>query len=622
MQSKRLDDVFKFSGKAQTLVHLSSRLKTARVLPLHRFTVRDWRSNPQAILNQCVQRFGNQRLIVRSSKLSEDRDGSSEAGMYDSVGNVRGAAELKLAIEQVVRSYGHADDLDEVLIQSMATGIVTSGVAMTRDPQTGLPYYVIDYTSGHATDGVTAGTGMVHSFAALKSHCGPEPLALAGLFALLAELEQLTGLDTLDVEFAITENGPLLFQVRPMTAGVEKIDAHADVALLSILEAEMVVLERMVQKSRAPMECFNAFLGLMPDWNPAELIGVKPRPLAYSLYKELITDVNWASARFRYGYRDLRNKPLMYQFIGTPYICIPYSVESFIPAALPSSIAKSVVAECCEHLASHQSLHDKIEFSIIPTCFTPQLAAMPAGSIPALRGLNAMEHGLYLAELKSLTEHIINANGPFFSDLTRIPRMEQKLERQTRQQMTGDPFHRLRHAVADAKVVGDIFSGVARAAFVATAIIKSLEAMQRIPAGFTDSLIGGVCTVGRKVADDFRILNKEAFLRLHGHMRPGTYDLRVARYDEAPEAYFDWHALLPRTDRDEGARLVTGEITDAVQQAFDECRLCVSADQFFIFFNAAIAARENVKYLYGAFVSQALKALGSWGRNTISPARS
>ena len=28
----------------------------------------------------------------------------------------------------------------------------------------------------------------------------------------------------------------------------------------------------------------------MPDWNPAEIIGIKPKPLALSLYQELITN--------------------------------------------------------------------------------------------------------------------------------------------------------------------------------------------------------------------------------------------------------------------------------------------------------------------------------------------
>ena len=41
----------------------------------------------------------------------------------------------------------------------------------------------------------------------------------------------------------------------------------------------------------------------MPDWNPAEIIGRRPTPLALSLYRELITDNIWALQRRDYGYK-------------------------------------------------------------------------------------------------------------------------------------------------------------------------------------------------------------------------------------------------------------------------------------------------------------------------------
>ena len=41
--------------------------------------------------------------------------------------------------------------------------------------------------------------------------------------------------------------------------------------------------------------------GVMPDWNPAEIIGVRPQPLALSLYRELVTDSIWAYQRNNYG---------------------------------------------------------------------------------------------------------------------------------------------------------------------------------------------------------------------------------------------------------------------------------------------------------------------------------
>ena len=41
--------------------------------------------------------------------------------------------------------------------------------------------------------------------------------------------------------------------------------------------------------------------GEMPDWNPAEMIGVVPRQLARTIYEYLITDSAWAQARAELG---------------------------------------------------------------------------------------------------------------------------------------------------------------------------------------------------------------------------------------------------------------------------------------------------------------------------------
>ena len=37
--------------------------------------------------------------------------------------------------------------------------------------------------------------------------------------------------------------------------------------------------------------------GVMPDWNPAEIIGILPKPLSQSLYEEIITNKIWALSR-------------------------------------------------------------------------------------------------------------------------------------------------------------------------------------------------------------------------------------------------------------------------------------------------------------------------------------
>ena len=47
-------------------------------------------------------------------------------------------------------------------------------------------------------------------------------------------------------------------------------------------------LSKKINKLQAPHHSLlgkTTIFGTMPDWNPAEMIGIKPKPLALSLYK-------------------------------------------------------------------------------------------------------------------------------------------------------------------------------------------------------------------------------------------------------------------------------------------------------------------------------------------------
>ena len=72
--------------------------------------------------------------------------------------------------------------------------------------------------------------------------------------------------------------------------------------------------------------------GQMPDWNPAELLGRVPRPLAISLYEQLITEKVWSRARNMMGYSVPQAQSLMSIFTGQPFIDVRLSFNSFFAA--------------------------------------------------------------------------------------------------------------------------------------------------------------------------------------------------------------------------------------------------------------------------------------------------
>ena len=69
-----------------------------------------------------------------------------------------------------------------------------------------------------------------------------------------------------------------------------------DTELFNLLRDAELKFESL-QSSSPSVLGERSIFGVMPDWNPAEIIGTKPRLLASSLYKELILDDVWAKQR-------------------------------------------------------------------------------------------------------------------------------------------------------------------------------------------------------------------------------------------------------------------------------------------------------------------------------------
>ena len=168
--------------------------------------------------------------------------------------------------------------------------------------------------------------------------------------------------EAIDVEFAIASDGQLyLLQVRPLAvANLTRPESTQHAEYLKTISDKVA---QGIQR-HPYLHGDRTLFGVMPDWNPAEIIGIRPRPLALSLYKELVTDSIWAYQRHNYGYRNLRSFPLMVDFHGLPYIDVRVSFNSFIPADVEGGLADRLVNHYIDLLAANPSRHDKVEFEM------------------------------------------------------------------------------------------------------------------------------------------------------------------------------------------------------------------------------------------------------------------
>ena len=152
---------FNFTSKSDTLEYLSKNITKSKIEPLISFTINDWKKNKSKILEKSCKKFKKQKVVVRSSALGEDTIETSNAGVFTSILNVIPSKNtLQKSIEHVIKSYNkkkHFNLNNQVIVQRQSTHIKTSGVIFTRIPDTGAPYYIINYEDGKNTDSVTKG---------------------------------------------------------------------------------------------------------------------------------------------------------------------------------------------------------------------------------------------------------------------------------------------------------------------------------------------------------------------------------------------------------------------------------------------------------------------------------
>jgi len=597
-----------FSTKAGTLALLQGRLKAARIALLVRFTAADWRQDRGSCLAQVSSSLGAVPWIVRSSCQLEDSASKSSAGAFLTLPDVS-AAGLESAIERVIASYGKAVDVDEVLIQPMLQNVVRSGVAFSHDPNTCAPYRVVNWSEGSDTTCVTGGRGGRTWQGAALSPFPPTP-GLIGVVALLDELLTLYGGVPLDYEFAVTRENDTdvlwLLQVRPLVMPTVSESPEAQAQRLTLISEKVA----RGMRSHPFLMGRRTVYGVMPDWNPAEIIGIRPKPLALSLYRELVTDAIWAYQRHNYGYRNLRSFPLMPHFFGLPYIDVRLSFNSFIPADLDDGLAGRLVDHYIDRLLAEPTLHDKVEFEIVFSCYTLDLPQRLEQLTDF--GFTKDEREAIADSLRRLTNRIVHPkDGLWRVDAAKLETLNTR--RDELLASGADPLERIYWLLEDAKRYGTLpFAGLARAGFVAVQMLKSLVAVGVFSEVDYDAFIGGVSTVSGQLARDRAILDKATFLARYGHLRPGTYDILSPRYDEAPELYFDWNQRPPAPDPVKPFSLTLPQMRE-VAKLLEAHGLQPDPVGLFDFLQAGIELRELAKFHFTRNLSDALALVAECG---------
>jgi phosphohistidine swiveling domain-containing protein len=594
--------------KASILVWMYGRLKNAYVPLSVVVSHGQWRRTPGEVIRTVRQQLGSVAgLIVRSSATSEDQVASTQAGRFLSVPDIVSDTQLTHAIDEVFRSYDSTGDASELFIQHMLSGASTVGVVFTADPATGSPYLVVNYAEDAKTSAITAGAGNYSKWVAIADGLLSPPIEdLRHIPRLVNELDDLLRWPAMDIEFAVVDGVINLLQVRPLTTARPML---SNAALVTFIRKAQATFDRWALPHPWLLGS-STLLGVMPDWNPAEIIGIRPRPLALSLYRFLVTDELWSVQRASYGYRNLSGVPLLVELNGMPFIDVRASLNSLIPLSLADGPAERLINACLSLLERLPELHDKLEFRVLPTCLSFDTATELERRFSAT--LDFEDRRAILRSLRALTASILE-NHTKIAEVDcalvnqMVRRREQLISRVT------DLAHLAHWLLVDCAEFGTRpFVGQARRAFIATDILRSLVRGGAIEQRSLDAFMRNIKTVTSRFQCDLKSRDIDYLTREYGHLRPGTYDIRSPRYDEIPDLFLHSNAARPIVPNED----FTFSDSDKgnIQRFFDANQIAIDHDSFLEFARESIESRESSKFAFTRNLSDALKALTELGR--------
>ena len=611
---------YKLTGtKAETLLILSKL--EYNVPSVYYFTVEDWNHGSDKIITTIINLFPKTLLAIRSSTKAEDTEDSSMAGAFESLLNVKSNNQsIMEAVAKVIESFD--DDLsNQVLIQPMVTNVTMSGVVMTHVLDDGSPYHVVNYDDKSGlTDTVTSGTTInktVYVYNGVDEKDFDSPYLLSVLNLIRSLQVTFTGIP-LDIEFAIDKDSKVhLLQVRRITT-INSWNGKINKEVSS----RMVFLKQYVSQIMQPRPNLfgdRTLLGFMPDWNPAEMIGVVPHPLAMSLYRELITKSTWRIAREKMGYRKMPNVDLMISLFGRVYIDVRNSINSFLPEGLSDSISKKVVEAYIDRLDNNPYLHDKIEFEVVHTAYDFDFENKFNERYPEL--LSTEEFLVYKSLLRKLTQKAINDdyNSSINTALRDIKNLKelQKADTFKFNQNSFSIADKINTLIDECIEFGTLpFSILARHGFIAEGLLRSAVNNNVISEDRLKEFRQSIVTVAGEMSDDFkRVYNndisKEAYLSKYGHLRPSSYDILSPNYSnrddlfegKAREGNHTSHKFKLSPEEQSSVNILLGT------HALDG----ITADELFNYAEKAIKGREYGKFIFTKHLSSILEYATEWG---------
>ena len=611
----------KFVSKAHNLNELNNKkFKSFNIPNFYFFSVLEWNRDKRKIISEIKLKL-SRYLCIRSSFIGEDTSKNSLAGKFESYLKIKNNdIEITKYVNKLIRQYINFNkknlEKNQILIQNFVINNICSGVMTNFCISDGSPYYTINYDDiSKSTESVTSGNK--DSFRVLYIHKNHHKRVRNNNFKKLIitfkEIEQIYSNMRLDIEFSINKKNEInILQIRPISEKIKWIKFN-DREFERNLKLNKEKYDKLKKKFKSQKDLI---FSCMSDWNPAEMIGVQPDYLSYSLYNYFITKKAWFVARKKMNYGFGKPNELMENFLGKPYINLNLSFDSLIPSDVSKNLRNRLVSNWLKEIKKKPFLHDKIEFDLVLNCFYFGIEK----KIDKYKFLSNEEKNHLYDKFLNHTRDLINN---FENDVKNLNLKLKNLEDirskyQSRKLSQKSVKENLQILSKKLEPLGIIpFAKFARYAFIGKTILISMLKEKIISINTYNEILSNISTISNDYVKDKKKLelnkiNLNYFDNLYYHLRPGSYDIKSKRYNSKIKSYKIGSKIDKILNINEKKKVIEGinrselsKVKKILSTKFDQ----INIDTLFRFIINSMRLRENSKFIFTRTLSDIIELI-------------
>ena len=544
----------------------------------------------------------SQKIMIRSNSSSEDKEYSSSAGKYLSIGPIEtnDLETIKKSWEMVVDSYEEQDN-QSVIFQNYIENAKSVSVLTSYKVGSDSAYRTFSTYYGSETDAITSGKySEINNFFMHRSFdILPKKYEKYNVYLkIITQLEDLFKNKQLDIEMVLDKNNsPQLLQVRPLMG--KKLNKESIFEEKDVIDRNLKNYKKL-NKTTADRFGTNQIYSNMSDMNPAEMIGKKPDNIAFGLYKFMFTDTTWNIQRGEFGYRKYSGGKLMELFNNVAYINVNHSLNSFLTRNLQKESCEEIINYQLNKLKENPHLHDSIEFDISRSSYvfdTVEEFSKEYKNIISPSEIIKWHNDLI--QIDTQNKYTLEKNKKII--LSTFSKLDKSFEYSKKENI---------------KLIRDTmalpFTHHSRLGFVYFAQLNSLLEKEVISEDQKKLLLLSVNSVSTKMkADAYEVkIGKktlEGFLDVYGHIRAGNYNLLSSNLKN--DLNFT-ESLINNSQQPLEDNILPKDIYTNIEEYFTINEIPLEASAWIDMFQEGISTRENSKFYYTKGIDGILNEVG------------